>query len=466
MTEKTGQSGVVLGAVAGGVAVVVAVLGWQFWPREPVLPASVSAPPPAAPSVPASTPVAPPPPVAAAPVTPEASQPAPPRFDTFRLGDDGTAIVAGIGAGGPQVAIVIDGVEAARAPVDGSGRFAAIFSLDPAAVPRVMVLRLLLADGSAIESADSVVIAPTILQSAEAPATAEAAPLQTAPAEPLAPQATPDPAPAATAQPAPAQIAAAPAPVASAPPSAAPDVAAPSVPQASAEAPPPPVAAAPIAAPDPGPSPRPAPTEIASAPPQAPPAPEPAPAAAAPTPLPEPGTAQAKPANLLVSDAGVQVLRPAPDAALAIDSISYTERGAVQVAGKGGAGAFIRLYLNNAPQFDTLVDETGAWRGTLPPVDPGLYTLRADLMDQAGKVQARSETPFLREAPEVLAAAGAAASAAQLVTVQPGYTLWGIARRTYGAGILYVKVFEANKDQIRNPDLIYPGQVFALPRQD
>jgi nucleoid-associated protein YgaU len=54
----------------------------------------------------------------------------------------------------------------------------------------------------------------------------------------------------------------------------------------------------------------------------------------------------------------------------------------------------------------------------------------------------------------------------QLVTVQPGFTLWGIAKSTYGDGIAYVKVFEANRDQIRNPDLIYPGQVFALPQPE
>lgn len=49
------------------------------------------------------------------------------------------------------------------------------------------------------------------------------------------------------------------------------------------------------------------------------------------------------------------------------------------------------------------------------------------------------------------------------VTVQPGFTLWAIARDQFGEGILYVQVYEANKDRIRNPDLIYPGQVFALP---
>lgn len=49
------------------------------------------------------------------------------------------------------------------------------------------------------------------------------------------------------------------------------------------------------------------------------------------------------------------------------------------------------------------------------------------------------------------------------VTVQPGFTLWGIAQERYGDGVLYVQVFEANRDKIRDPDLIYPGQVFTVP---
>lgn len=49
------------------------------------------------------------------------------------------------------------------------------------------------------------------------------------------------------------------------------------------------------------------------------------------------------------------------------------------------------------------------------------------------------------------------------VTVQPGFTLWGIAQERYGDGVLYVQVFEANRDKIKDPDLIYPGQVFSVP---
>jgi nucleoid-associated protein YgaU len=56
-----------------------------------------------------------------------------------------------------------------------------------------------------------------------------------------------------------------------------------------------------------------------------------------------------------------------------------------------------------------------------------------------------------------------AATASVTVTVQPGYTLWGIAQESYGDGVLYVQLFEANRDLIKDPDLIYPGQVFSLP---
>jgi len=47
--------------------------------------------------------------------------------------------------------------------------------------------------------------------------------------------------------------------------------------------------------------------------------------------------------------------------------------------------------------------------------------------------------------------------------VQPGNSLWRIARRLYGTGFGYTQIFEANKNRIADPDLIYPGQVFEVP---
>lgn len=50
--------------------------------------------------------------------------------------------------------------------------------------------------------------------------------------------------------------------------------------------------------------------------------------------------------------------------------------------------------------------------------------------------------------------------------VKPGNWLWKIANSVavYGDGSQWPKIYEANKDQIKDPDLIYPNQVFTIPR--
>lgn len=47
--------------------------------------------------------------------------------------------------------------------------------------------------------------------------------------------------------------------------------------------------------------------------------------------------------------------------------------------------------------------------------------------------------------------------------VQPGNSLWRIARKTLGGGILFSEIYKKNIVKINNPDLIFPGQVFDLP---
>jgi nucleoid-associated protein YgaU len=49
------------------------------------------------------------------------------------------------------------------------------------------------------------------------------------------------------------------------------------------------------------------------------------------------------------------------------------------------------------------------------------------------------------------------------VVVQPRQNLWRLARRAYGAGIRYTVIYQANHDQIRDPRLIYAGQIFTIP---
>jgi nucleoid-associated protein YgaU len=63
----------------------------------------------------------------------------------------------------------------------------------------------------------------------------------------------------------------------------------------------------------------------------------------------------------------------------------------------------------------------------------------------------------------VAPAGGAAAPAAKTYTVKAGDTLSGIAKSQLGDAKAYLKIFEANKDQLKDPDKIQPGQVLKLP---
>ena len=177
------------------------------------------------------------------------------------------------------------------------------------------------------------------------------------------------------------------------------------------------------------------------------------------------------PTVMIADVSGVKIVSKAPASAenpeIFLDTISYDEEGALTLAGRGVPSGLVRLYLNNAVIGETTTDALGAWSYDASAIEPGVYTLRVDQLNaDASKVLARMETPFKREArsklQEQLSAAESPARI-NVVTVQPGNTLWGISRERYGQGILYVQVFEANRDKIRDPDLIYPGQIFNLP---
>lgn len=51
----------------------------------------------------------------------------------------------------------------------------------------------------------------------------------------------------------------------------------------------------------------------------------------------------------------------------------------------------------------------------------------------------------------------------QNYTVKRGDCLWNIAKRFYGNGAKYITIYNANRSKIRNPNLIYPGQVLWIP---
>ncbi len=144
---------------------------------------------------------------------------------------------------------------------------------------------------------------------------------------------------------------------------------------------------------------------------------------------------------------------------LTIDTLDYDSNGRVVVGGGAPKDALVQLYLDDALVGRSTADDNGTW--VIRPeelIPPGLYTLRADQVDPAGKVLARVEYPFSRAEDIRKMAEGT------FILVQPGNSLWRIARRLYGSGFAYTEIFQANQDHIMDPDLIYPGQVFEIPK--
>ena len=175
-----------------------------------------------------------------------------------------------------------------------------------------------------------------------------------------------------------------------------------------------------------------------------------------------------KPKVVIADSDGVKVLQDeqAITDQLALDSIAYDPFGNVTVGGRSSPSGLVRFYVNNEAISAAKTNKEGYWETDLSDIVPGTYTLRIDQLSLKGDVISRLESPFKREDREKLAkliAPSTSPARINIVTVQPGNTLWAIARKRYGDGLLYVRVFEANRDKIKDPDLIYPGQLFDLP---
>ncbi|MGH6949179.1 MAG: Ig-like domain-containing protein [Kiloniellales bacterium] len=146
---------------------------------------------------------------------------------------------------------------------------------------------------------------------------------------------------------------------------------------------------------------------------------------------------------------------------LALESIDYERDGRASVGGRAAPGNRVRIYLDNQLAGEAGSNPQGRWSATLDvAIEPGLHQLRVDELGRDGEVVARIEAPFSRA--EVVADL----PRDRTVIVQWGNSLWRIARRTYGDGMQYHTIFQANANQIRDPDLIYPGQVFSLPEKN
>lgn len=181
--------------------------------------------------------------------------------------------------------------------------------------------------------------------------------------------------------------------------------------------------------------------------------------------------------------------KPASGSAVVVEAVEVDAGGKFHVSGKAKPNSAVRLYLNEAPVASVTSGADGRFAVTINEgVRPGSYRVRLDEIEAgSGKVSARAEVPFnvpdktvtgsVADAAAVkraesgngpqLAAAGNTVVVPKIstTTVSRGDSLWRLSQTTYGAGTRYAVIYKANKEQIRNPNMIYPGQVLVVPSQ-
>jgi len=145
---------------------------------------------------------------------------------------------------------------------------------------------------------------------------------------------------------------------------------------------------------------------------------------------------------------------------LFVSTLDYDDSGYVTVSGLAAPGTVVRAYVNDRMVAEGRAASDGRWR--LKPADPigqGKHLLRLDRIATDGKPVARLELPFDR-----VVVAPVSSTDGRRLHIVKGDNLWNIAQAHYGAGWRHTVIFAANKDQVKNPHLIYPGQILSLPK--
>jgi nucleoid-associated protein YgaU len=210
---------------------------------------------------------------------------------------------------------------------------------------------------------------------------------------------------------------------------------------------------------------------------------------------------------------------PASGPTVKVEAVEIEGRK-VFIAGAADPGRKVRAYANDILLGEVITSPGGRFLiETERDLPVGDYIVRVDGLEPDGvKVAARAAVPFTREPGEAVAAVAPADSAEQPKPAQPetgaaapaqgtapvataetqvtppagsgeiaaaapealspklqsvdgaviirrGDSLWRISRRVYGLGVRYSTIYLANQEQIRDPNRIWPGQVFKVPEK-
>ena len=143
-----------------------------------------------------------------------------------------------------------------------------------------------------------------------------------------------------------------------------------------------------------------------------------------------------------------------------IQSVSFSQDGSLSIQGIANYGSNIEILVNKNLSSIFLKNKPEWIFNSSYKLDYGMYKLVANLKSQNNTILDSITLPFMRsempsgELPD------------NYVLIKPGDMLWTISFKIYGNPLKYIEIYEENRDQITNPDLIFPGQVFSIPKKN
>ena len=153
--------------------------------------------------------------------------------------------------------------------------------------------------------------------------------------------------------------------------------------------------------------------------------------------------------------------KPSNASDVSVSAVDYDDKGEIALSGVSKPDSTVNVYIDNKLIGSTKTDKESKWSITPEQkVEPGRYTLRVDQLEKDGKVASQEQLPLVKHD------ALKNMPSESFVIVQPGNSLWRIARRSYGKGVKYTIIYKANLHQINDPDLIFPGQIFEVPKSN
>jgi nucleoid-associated protein YgaU len=154
------------------------------------------------------------------------------------------------------------------------------------------------------------------------------------------------------------------------------------------------------------------------------------------------------------------VLVAAPE--IYIGTLSWAGTTSLRIKGMAKQGIAVAGTLGRLSFGPVEVTDAGTWQAI---IDSSLLgnapvMLTALLLDKESEAIAKTGFEVMPAQLEI------GRDGSEMVVIQKGDMLWRIAYRTYGNGIRYLDIVNRNKARINNPDLIFPTQIFALPKTD